>query len=71
MIYVKYLDTDYIKNKNFNKNFWNDWKKLLDKDTPIESLEKCDFTEFHNKYVELKKCQSNEEKQKKKNINKN
>jgi DNA topoisomerase I len=66
MIYVKYLDTDYIKNKMFNKNFWNDWKKLLDKDTPIKSLEDCDFTEFHQEYLESKKCKTDEEKQKEK-----
>jgi DNA topoisomerase-1 len=28
-IYAKYLDTEYIKNKTFNKNFFNDFKKIV------------------------------------------
>ena len=66
MIYVKYFDTEYIKNKAFNKNFWNDWKKLLGKDTPIQSFEDIDFTEYHDKYLELKECKSKEDKEKEK-----
>jgi len=46
MLYTKYLNTDYIQNKTFNKNFWHDWKKLLGKNTQIETLEGCDFTEY-------------------------
>ena len=29
--YAKYLDTEYINNSRFNKNFWKDWKKLIKK----------------------------------------
>ena len=28
--YAKYLDTEYITNSRFNKNYWKDWKKLID-----------------------------------------
>ena len=28
-IYAKYTDTEYVKNKVFRKNFWNDWKKIM------------------------------------------
>jgi DNA topoisomerase-1 len=42
-LYAKYLETDYIKNKVFNKNFWHDWKKILGKDHKIQSLENCNF----------------------------
>ena len=28
-LYAKYIDTEYVKNRIFNKNFWNDWKKIL------------------------------------------
>jgi DNA topoisomerase-1 len=66
MIYVKYIDTEYIKNKMFNKNFWNDWKKLLDKNTPIQSLEDIDFTEYHDKYLKMKECKTKENKEKEK-----
>lgn len=53
MLYVKYFDTEYIKNKTFNKNFWKDWKKII-KNDKIETLEDCDFTEYRKKYLELK-----------------
>ena len=46
MLYAKYINTDYVQNKTFNKNFWNDWKKLLGKDSKIQSLDGCDFTEY-------------------------
>jgi len=46
MLYAKYIETEYIQNKTFNKNFWNDWKKLLGKNSEIQSLEECDFIEY-------------------------
>ena len=60
MMYAKYIDSDYILNKTFNRNFWGDWKKLLGKDSKIENLEDCDFREY--------KQILDEEKQIKKNI---
>ena len=41
-IYVKYLDSEYIKNKNFNKNFWNDWNILINNDN-IKKFDLCNF----------------------------
>lgn len=43
-LYAKFLESDYIKNKIFNKNFWNDWKKVLDKSLGINSLDEVDFS---------------------------
>jgi DNA topoisomerase-1 len=54
MLYVKYIGSDYILNKTFNKNFFHDWKKLLGKDSPIKTLEQCDFSEFIDIYENLK-----------------
>jgi len=42
-IYAKYINTEYIKNKKFNKNFWNDWKTYL-KNSEITNLEDCNFS---------------------------
>ena len=42
--YSKYLDTEYIKNSRFNKNFWKDWKKLIDKKLNINDFSKCNFS---------------------------
>lgn len=62
MIYAKYIDTDYINNKLFNKNFWTDWKKILGKDTPIKSLEGCDFSEYNKIYLNTKASKTEEDK---------
>jgi len=47
-IYAKYIETEYYKSKVFNKNFWNDWKKVLGKEHKITSLEGCNFTKIYN-----------------------
>ena len=61
-MYASMLHTDYVTKDIFNKNFWNDWKKILGKNHPIKSLEKCNFSLIY-KYL-LK------EKEKKKKLNK-
>ena len=45
-IYAKFTETDYVKNKIFNKNFFNDWVKILKSDahTEIQNLDSCDFS---------------------------
>ncbi len=68
VIYTKYRDTEYIKNSTFNKNFWNDWKKLLGNNTIIKSLDKCDFSPLYDKYAPPK--QEIDEKYKKAMVDK-
>jgi DNA topoisomerase-1 len=60
-IYAKYIDSEYIKNKKFNKNFWNDWKHMV-KNTKITNLEECDFSLIQKHILK--------EKEKKMNISK-
>ena len=65
-LYARYLDTEYIKSKTFNKNFFKSWKPTLKSiSIPIESLELCDFTAIA-KYLEKektgKKSQTSEKK---------
>ncbi len=65
-LYAKYLDTEYVKNKTFNKNFWKDWSKTL-KETGIDSLEECDFSKINRHILneKLKKTEmSKEDKEK-------
>lgn len=50
-LYTKYLETEYIKSKVFNKNFWHDWKKILGKDHKIQSLEECNFQKIYNYFL--------------------
>lgn len=64
-LYARYVDTDYIKNRFFKKNFWCDWKKILGKGHVIESLDECDFTPIYDYIIkerEKKKQMSKEEK---------
>ncbi|CAH1769327.1 11035_t:CDS:2, partial [Entrophospora sp. SA101] len=67
--YAELLNTDYVKNNTFNKNFFKDWKAVLkkSKENPqIEDFEKCDFTSIYNylqEEEERKKNFSTEEKQ--------
>lgn len=53
-LYSKYTDTDYVKNKIFRKNFWNDWKQILPKDTIIKSLDECDFSLLYAEVIRRK-----------------
>jgi len=65
--YAKYIDTEYIKNKNFNKNFWNDWKKYI-KSTEITDFDKCDFSLIYKYVIEQKEKKSNISKEEKDKI---
>ena len=70
-IYAKFTETEYVKNKVFNKNFFNDWIKILKKDGHIEIKEydKCDFSlilKYLLEHKEAKKNLSKEEKDKEK-----
>jgi len=64
-LYAKYINTAYVENSKFNKNFWKDWKKTLSKDIKINSLEECDFSKI-SKYLEkqreIRLSKSKEEK---------
>lgn len=73
--YAKYIGTEYIENKTFRKNFWNDFKKILQKNDPlgkgygIDNLNSIDFSlikEYQMKLKEDKKNQSSEEKEREK-----
>lgn len=68
-IYAKYTKTDYVKNNKFNKNFWNDWKEYLGKDSIIKSLEKCDFS-LIIKHLEGIKKETNEKSKEDKELTK-
>jgi DNA topoisomerase I len=70
-IYAKFTETEYVKNKTFNKNFFQDWMKILKADghKEITNLEGCDFSLILKHLLahkEAKKNLSKEEKQKEK-----
>ena len=62
-LYAKYIDSDYMNNNKFKKNFWKDFKKILK--VKIDNLEDIDFS-LIKKYLddqsEKRKNMSKEEK---------
>ena len=73
--YAKFLNTEYLKNQKFNKNFWKDFKKLLDPKLEINNLEDIDFTKIKNflekKNMEKKSISSEEKSRLKEEEKKN
>lgn len=69
--YARYLDSEYIQNNKFRKNFWNDWKLLLGQDSEIKNLDDVDFSLIKNhldKIKEDKKLLTKEQKEEKKRL---
>jgi DNA topoisomerase-1 len=48
-LYAKLIDTEYINNSRFNRNFWKSWKTVLG-DTEITDLANCNF-KLINDYI--------------------
>ena len=69
-IYGKFLDTEYVKNKTFNKNFFNDWKKYLKRGgiVKITDLTKCDFSLIIKHILAHKESKANLSKEEKDKI---
>lgn len=53
-LYAKFIDSEYIKDNTFKRNFWKDWKQILGKDNQIQSLELCDFTLIYKHLIQVK-----------------
>ncbi len=47
-MYAKLIESDYVKNRTFNKNFWHDWRNVLGKDHTIQNLNDVDFKPIYN-----------------------
>ena len=53
-MYAKLTESEYIKSKIFNKNFWRDWHAILGKDHPIQNLADVDFSLIYNYLLQKK-----------------
>lgn len=65
-MYAKYIDTDYVKNNTFNKNFWKDFKPTLG-NLDVHSLDQIDFSLIKKHLDNIKEQKKNitkEEKEK-------
>ena len=71
-IYAKFTETDYVKNKKFNKNFFNDWKSFLIKGghSEVKDINKIDFKLILNYILKNKEKQQNLSKEDKEKIKK-
>lgn len=67
-IYAKLSENPIIENKTFRTNFWNDWQKILKKDTPIKNLDDCNFSLIYKDYLENKEILANLSKEEKEEI---
>lgn len=66
-MFAKFIDTPYIENNTFKKNFWKDFKPTLPTELKVQSLDEIDFTNIKNYLIrekEKKKEISKEEKEK-------
>jgi len=45
-LYARYIGTEYTENKTFNKNFWQDWKSILGKDSVIKDWNLINFQQL-------------------------
>ena len=61
-LYAKYIGTEYTENPKFNKNFFNDLKKVLPSELKNASLEDIDMSKIQN-YIKI-------ESEKRKNMTK-
>lgn len=61
-LYARYIDSEYVRNPVFRKNFWKDWRKVLGKDHIVQNLEDCDFREIFNYLVRKKEEKKENEK---------
>ncbi len=66
-IYAKFIDTEYVKNRVFNKNFFADWKPILKKGGhgEINDLDKCDFSLIVDHILKHKEAKANMSKEEK------
>jgi len=53
-MFAKFLDTDYMKNNTFKKNFWKEFKVTLPDNLNINSLDLINFSLIKN-YLDLEK----------------
>jgi DNA topoisomerase-1 len=58
-MYARYIDTEYSKNSRFNKNFLYDWKKVLDRDIKVESMDIVDVGEIKKHLEKIKEENKN------------
>ena len=71
-MYARYIDTDYVKKHKFNKNFLNDWRRVLPSHIKVNSMDEIDVSDIKKHLDKIKNKKSlltKEEKDRIKNSN--
>lgn len=68
--YAKMLDHEYTSKEAFNKNYFGDWRKVMNNDEKkvITSLSKCNFRELHDHFAKESEERKNRSKEEKKQL---
>jgi DNA topoisomerase-1 len=69
-MFARFIDTDYIQNNTFKKNFWKELKSVLPKNISVESLDQIDFTPIKNHLIMEKEKKADMSKEEKEEIKK-
>ena len=69
-MFAKYINTDYIENNSFKKNFWKDFKPTLPSELNIQSIDDIDFSLINNYLIKQKEIKSNMTKDEKEKLKK-
>lgn len=69
-MYAKFIDTPYIENNTFKKNFWKEFKTLIPNELKVESIDLIDFSPIKNYLIIEKQKKSDMSKEEKENIKK-
>ena len=69
-MYARYLGTEYIMKPKFNKNFLNDWRKVLPNHIKVNSMDEVDLTDIKKHLDKIKEKKSNMSKEEKEKIKK-
>ncbi len=67
-MYAKYIDTDYVKNNIFNKNFWKEFKAVIPSEYQSLTLNDFDFSLIKNYLIQEREIKINMSKEEKERI---
>lgn len=69
-MFARFIDTDYVQNNTFKKNFWKELKPVLPLNLNVESLDQIDFTPIKNYLIMEKDKKANMTKEEKEHAKK-
>ena len=69
-MFSKFIDTEYMENNSFKKNFWKDFKLSLPSNLNIQTLDDINFTLIKNHLIKEKEIKSSISKEEKEKIKK-